>query len=180
MWGDVADFYGWILCPRGVPTPWATVSEDRWMYKGSPVVSREIEAGINALKSRYPGAVQTDGTILVGFSLGAALAPQIALSAPGKYHYLYLIEGGAAKLTTGLVRALKKAGIRGIGLAMSTSKNRKSAQNALKILKKQHLPSVYVDMVGAGHNYRNDFAVTGQASLRTLIGLSEPTQDAGL
>ncbi len=177
MWQEVADFYGWILCPRGIPTPWAAPADDRWMYRSIAAVEKEIDAGIAALTERYPDAIRTDETILVGFSLGAILAPALVLSAPGKYKYLYLIEGGADKLTAPRARALKKAGIRGIGLAMSTSKNRTAAKLAMKTLKKISLPAAYVNMVGAGHNYRNDFPTTGRASLMELLGLE--TSDAG-
>lgn len=174
MWSRVAGFYGWILCPRGVPTPWAEQSEDRWTYRGGAIaVAREIEAGTSALKKAYPGAVKTGETILVGFSLGAILAPDLAIASPGAYKYIYLIEGGAEKLDSQRLFRLKRAGIQGIGLAMSTGKNKKAAQLALKNSKKHSLPVVYVDMSGAGHNYRSDFGETGRQSLMELLSLSK-------
>ena len=170
MWRQVADFYGWVLCPRGIPTPWADPSEDRWMYRGSPVVSREIEVAISSLKSRYPGQVSDNGDrILVGFSLGGLLAPNIIVNAPNRYAYLYLVEGGAAKLDPARIKALRRAGILGIGLAASTGSNRRASREAAKRLHRRSLPSVYVDMSGAGHNYRDDFASTGRQSLRDLL-----------
>ena len=170
MWRKVADFHGWILCPRGIPTPWADPAEDRWMYRGSNVVSKEIEAAISSLKSRYPGQISDNGDrVLVGFSLGALLAPNIVVNAPNRYAYLFLIEGGAAKLDPSRIKALRRAGIRGFGLAASTGSNKRAAYKALAQLRRGRIPSVYVDMSGAGHNYRDDFSTTGRQALSALF-----------
>ena len=177
-WARIAGFHGWILCPRGIPTPWASPDEDRWMYRGSAAVLREINAAVAALKAAYPGAVRDGDWMLVGFSLGASLAPNIVAAAPGVFDYLYLVEGGATKLDTGRIRALKRAGIRGIGLAQATSKNRKAAQAAMVRLKKLGLFTVYVDMAGAGHNYRDDFTTTGRASLKELFHRTDADDDS--
>lgn len=170
MWNNVAGFYGWILCPRGIPSPGALPSEDRWTYRGSRVVSREIDASLAALKTAYPGQVKNNAdAILVGFSLGASLAPNIIIKNPGFYSYLYIIEGGAGKLTNARIAALKRAGIKGIGMAMSTASNRKAAKSAIKRIRKHSLRAVYVNMSGAGHNYRADFDKTGRQSLLELV-----------
>lgn len=101
LWKAVAGFYGWILCPRGIPSPGTTRAEDRWTYRGSGAADREIRAGLDALKQRYPGRVDEDGTALVGFSLGAILSPAIVRANPGKYRYVFVIEGGLRLIAAG-------------------------------------------------------------------------------
>jgi hypothetical protein len=55
---------------------------------------------------------------------------------------------------------------------------RKQAQRVLLALKKAQFPAVFVDMVGAGHNYSRDFEVAGKAAFEALMeqmkGRQEP------
>lgn len=170
-WREVAGFYGWVLCPRGVRTPWASLAEDRWTYRGSGIVRSEIEAAMSALENRYPGRVSRKGTVLVGFSLGANLAPAIARDAPGVYPYVFLVEGGGKNMERKWIAAFKRAGVRGVGLAMSLPGLRHKATQALPRFKKAGIRAVFVDMRGAGHNYRDDFGVTGKQALAELVAV---------
>jgi hypothetical protein len=172
-WKQVAGFYGWILCPRGVPTQWAPPEEDRWLYRGQEATQREIDAGLAALEDRYPSLVSRDGMVLVGFSLGAILAPGMVTSRSGMYSFLFLIEGGVDKIEAWHLRALKRAGVKGIGMAMSTGKYRQAAKTLEKRIAKRGIKTVFVDMRGAGHNYRSDFVTTGQKALARLVGADE-------
>ena len=43
----------------------------------------EIDAGIQSLKTRYPGKVSDAGMVLAGFSLGAILIPRMVEMASG-------------------------------------------------------------------------------------------------
>ncbi len=177
-WKGVAGFYGWVLCPRGVRTPHATLAEDRWTYRGPARVQKEIEAGLTALEARYPGRVSMDGTVLVGFSLGGIYAPGLAIGNPGKYPYLFLVEGGEKKLDKRVIRALKKAGVRGVALAMSLPGRRRAARDTLEKIIRVDIRAVFVDMKGAGHGYRSDFGNTGRKALQYLVRPAEPA-DAG-
>lgn len=170
MWGAVAGFHGWILCPRGIRTPWATLEEDRWTYRGSVATSVEIEAAFAALEARYPGRVSRERTVLVGFSLGANLAPAIARDNPGVYPYVVLVEGGGKNMERPWIAALKKAGIKGVVLAMSLQHLRQKALKAVPRFERAGVPAVFVDMKGAGHGYRDDFPVTGRRALEELLG----------
>jgi predicted esterase len=168
-WRHVAGFRGWVVCPRGIPTPWAEPSADRWMYRGSAKTQKEIEAVIHALKSRYPGLVDDSEMVLAGFSLGAILAPAIAISQPNRYTTLFLIEGGVDKIDKRRIRALKRSGVRSMGLAMSSRNYRNTAKQLVSILEKMGLKSVFVDMAGAGHDYHPDFGETGRKALKRLL-----------
>ena len=173
-WKAVAGFYGWLLCPRGKPTPWAPKSADRWLYRGRDATQKEIEAGLDALENKYKGRVTRSGMILVGFSLGAIYAPALVAMRATMYSCLFLIEGGVDKIDKQRLRGLKRAGVQGIGFAMSSPKYREATMPLVKKALKLGMKSVYVDMRGAGHNYRRDFDVTGKEALQRLV--SEPKE----
>ncbi len=169
VWGEVAGFYGWTVCPRGVRTPWASKAEDRWTYNGAGAVRREIEASLQALEERYPGRVTREGMVLAGFSLGGILAPDLARADPGKYEFLFLVEGGVKKLDKKNIKSLSSAGVKGVGMAMSAPGRRKLAMDAVKRLEIRGIRAVFVDMKGAGHSYRSDFSITGMSGLKRLV-----------
>jgi hypothetical protein len=169
-WREVAAWRGFVLCPRGVPTPWASPREDRWTYRGgAAAVQREIAAGLAALDERYPGRVDREGSVLAGFSLGAILAPSIAAENPGAYPVLFLVEGGEKGLGGDWPRRLRAAGVKGVGLAMSAPGRRRAAREALPGFGRAGIDAIFVDMEGAGHNYRGDFGATGRAALESLL-----------
>ena len=169
-WQEVAGFHGWILCPRGVRTPWATRREDRWTYNGAAAVRREIDAALAALEARYPGRVSREDTVLAGFSLGAILAPALIENDPGRYPYVFLVEGGLKKLDRRRARGLVRAGVRGAGIAMSGPGRRNMALDVVRWLTAAGARARFVDMRGAGHAYRGDFGVTGRRALEGLLG----------
>ena len=170
MWAEVASFHGFVLCPRGVRTPWASLEEDRWTYKGAARVEAEIEAGLAALEARYPGRATREGMVLVGFSLGAILAPALVESSPGKYAHLFLVEGGIEKLDGKRIALLRRKGVTGVGLAMSAPGRRRLANAAIPVLHAAGIRAIFVDMKGAGHGYSTDFATTGAAAMHALVG----------
>ncbi len=173
MWKDVAGFYGWVLCPRGIRTPWASLAEDRWTYRGPAIIQKEIDAAIDALEKRYPERVSREGTVLAGFSLGGIYAPSLVTNNPGRYPYVFLVEGGVKKLDKRLIRSMKKAGVKGLGMAMSAPGRRRMAKDAMRLVVKAGLRAVFVDMKGAGHAYRGDFAQTGREGLKRLLAPTE-------
>lgn len=169
MWGKIASSYGWILCPRGTRTPYATKAEDRWTYRGGAMrLSGEMLASLVALEETYPDLVTREGLVLVGFSLGAILAPEIIQLNKGMFPVVFFVEGGLSRLERYL-GGMKKNGVKAIGLAMSTPKNRQKAQRIQKRIKKKGFQFVYVDMRGAGHNYRDDFDVLGTNAFSELL-----------
>lgn len=168
-WKAAAGFYGWVLCPRGQPTPWALKREDRWHYQGSKAAQREVEAALNALELRYPSRVTRENMVLAGFSLGAILAPGMISEGKGMYTFLFLIEGAVDRMDSVHLRTLQKNGIRGIGFAMSSPRYRKAIPSLLKKTRRLALRAVYVDMRGSGHDYSPDFSLVGQDALSRLV-----------
>jgi hypothetical protein len=177
-WKEAAGFYGWVLCPRGVRTPNATLKEDRWTYRGPAAIQKEIDSALNSLAVLYPERVSRKGTVLAGFSLGAIYAPKLAVGNPGRYPYLFLVEGGVEKLDDNLIKSLKRAGVKGIGMAMSAPGRWARARSTVNKILEYGLKAAFVDMKGAGHGYRDDFAVNGRAALKKLV-YSEVEEGAG-
>ena len=169
VWKTVAGFYGWVVCPRGIPTPWAKKSEDRWMYRGSEQTAKEIDAVLTALKNKYPGSVAETNMVLAGFSLGAILAPHIVIRQPNRFTALFLVEGGLETLDKHYARALTRSGITAIGFAMSSPKLRNLAKTLVPLFQKQGLKTEYVDMAGAGHDYHPAFSSKGREALLRML-----------
>ncbi len=166
-WKPVMGWYGWVLCPRGVRDLRAPLAQDRWTFKGRDKVMLEIEAGLKALEARYPGRVSRQGMVYVGASLGANMATDIVRRSPGQYDHLVLVEGGAMEL--GELAIWEAAGVKGVALAMSVPGRRKRAQALMGPLEAAGFRAAFIDMEGAGHNYRGDFLDTGRAGMRSLI-----------
>ena len=173
-WQRAAAHYGWILCPRGKRTPWASKAEDRWTYASRPAVRREVAAALKALGERYPGKVSLEGTVLAGFSLGAIYAPALAAERPKAYPWLFLVEGGLNKLTPALVRKLARGGVKGVGLAMSAAGRRRRARKVAARLRSIGLKAETVEMPGAGHNYSRDFGPRARRALESKMGEGRP------
>jgi len=175
-WQEAAAFRGWVLCPRGIRTPWATLAEDRWTYGNRQTVRREMDAALRALQERYPGLVHTEGQVLAGFSLGAIHAPTLAEESPGRFTLLFLVEGGVDKLTPARLAKLRRAGLRGVGLAMSAPGFRKAARRVAAAARRTGLPVELVEMPGAGHNYATDFGPRARLALERLLRPAPPTK----
>jgi hypothetical protein len=171
IWKKTAGYYGWILCPRGKLSPWASPGDDRWTYDTFENIRKEISSALISLENKYPGKVSRKGMVLAGFSLGANLAPRVAELSRGRYEYLFLVEGGVKKLKVSGVLSLKRSGIKGIVLAMGVRIQIKRAKTLLKILNRVKLPAVFINMKGAGHSYSDDFNKTGKAALKRIVGM---------
>ena len=78
-----------VLCPRGVAR---TESNERFTFESSEQTSKELRAGLTALKQRY-GAYLASGPVqFVGLQIGADHAAAIARQEPTFFSRLLLIE----------------------------------------------------------------------------------------
>ena len=91
---EITGAYPFILCPRGIPRRGAPKSENRWEYGSAQQVKAEIEAGLTAMKERFPGYVAEGPIVFTGFSLGAILGRSIVGSAPERFSRVVFTEGG--------------------------------------------------------------------------------------
>lgn len=77
---------GWLLCPRA--TQRCRGGGSTW----SPRVDRDVEAGIARVKARFPGELDdAAGRTLIGFSLGAFRALDLAHAGAGRWPRVILI-----------------------------------------------------------------------------------------
>ncbi len=81
----------------------------------------------------------------------------------------YAVEGGVKKLDKKKIKSLSLVGVKGVGMAMSAPGRRKLAMDAARRFEARGIRAVFVDMKGAGHSYRSDFAVTGMSGLKMLV-----------
>ena len=80
-----------------------------------------------------------------------------------------LSEGGLERMDKSMRMDLKKAGVKGVGLAMGVSSRRDPSKKLVKQLNKLGILGVYVDMKGAGHGYSDDFESSGQLALKQMV-----------
>lgn len=91
---EITGAYPFILCPRGIPRRDAPKSENRWEYGSAQQVKAEIEAGLTAMKERFPGYVAEGPIVFTGFSLGAILGRSIVAADPERFSRVVFTEGG--------------------------------------------------------------------------------------
>lgn len=168
IWRPIIQDMGYVLCPRGVPVSQAPEGADRWTYPNYKAMRAEVEAAIEAIKNEFPGKIADDGYGLIGFSLGAIYGPRLIVDSGKRYKMAFFVEGGMDQLSKSMVRTLKKAGVEGIGLAMSGLKRIKKALASKKLIKQQGMRFLFVDMRGAGHAYSDDFESETRSSIEWL------------
>ena len=80
------------LCPRGVRPP------DRgypgYTFISPQTLALEVDADIKELDRHYPGYVDADTILYVGFSRGAFCSVAIIATEPARYSRAIVIEGG--------------------------------------------------------------------------------------
>lgn len=81
-----------------------------FMYRSGPRLLREIDAGIAALKARFPGYVDDGPMLYTGFSLGAILGAWVITQAPARFPRAVLTEGGEDRFTAQSAAAFAKGG----------------------------------------------------------------------
>lgn len=138
---------GWLLCPRarlrceGGGTMWHHVRKHE-----------TIEASVEAVAERYAGALDVGDRTLVGFSLGAIAAADIAARAPGRYRRVLLLGAKthprpAQWKAAGVARVLFAAGRRDMMHWVMV-------RDACRA--RRHLPSRFLGMGDVGHWFARD------------------------
>ncbi len=151
----------WLVCPRAplaCPGGGAT-----WSYRGR---SETVEAAVAALKERYPGRVDDDeGRTLIGFSLGAFVAADIAHRDAGRWSELVLI---GAKVSTNATRLEKN----GIGRVLLASGDYDMARPHMvaeaRRLRRAGMPSTFMTLGPVGHRFAEDMDRWTEAALGWL------------
>ncbi len=84
-----------VICPRGHRT--RTSSRDgaqRYRYENYRTLLDEADAALALLQERFPGYIDPDAMMYVGFSQGAVMGRHVMRRYPERFPYAVLQEGG--------------------------------------------------------------------------------------
>jgi predicted esterase len=144
---------GWLICPRAARV--CDGGGSTWDYRER---EQTIERAIDSVRRRFPGEIaQSAGRTLIGFSLGAFVASELAqrVDGPARYSRVLLI---GARVTPDVAR-LKRAGVQRIALAAGKYDMTYAhmAEQARR-LARSGLPALFIDLGRIGHRFPEDFA----------------------
>lgn len=161
VWRGIAGGDFFILCPRGVPRPDSPGPADiRFTYKTNEALEKEIRAGLDALRARYPGYVDPGPVLYTGFSLGAIMGVSIAARDPALFPRAILVEGGHDKWTPGAAEAFGRGGGQRVLFACGQAGCVAAAKLRAALLEKASVATKVVQAKDVGHTY--DGAVAGE------------------
>jgi len=135
-WRWIVGTRAWVLCVRGTPMP-----DKTFLYKSGPALLREIDAGVRALKAKYPAYVDDGPMLYTGFSLGAILGAWIVAHDPARFPRAVLTEGGEDRFTVQSAAAFARGGGQRVLFACGLKGRVGSATVAAKLLTRAGVPS---------------------------------------
>jgi hypothetical protein len=135
-WRWIVGNRAWVLCPRGDPQP-----DKTFRYRSGLSLAKEIDAGIAALKEKYPDYVDDGPRLYTGFSLGAILGVWITTHDPARYPRAVLIEGGEDRFTPAAASAFAKNGGQRVLFACGLKGRLPAANGAARRLETAGVPS---------------------------------------
>lgn len=166
VWRGVAGGGVFILCPRGVPRPDSPGPDDtRYTYSNNEALEREIRAGLNALRARFPEHVDKGPILYTGFSLGAIMGVSIVARDPALFPRAVLVEGGHDKWTPATVAAYTKGGGQRVLFACGQAGCEAAAKPRAALLEKAGAAARIVHGKGVGHSYDGAVAREVKAAL---------------
>lgn len=169
-WAKEGRSRGWILCPRGYQRDDAPAEYDRWTYKGRGNLAKELAAGVTALKAAHPDLVREDDAMLIGFSLGAHMAPRFVSTKVLGFRSLVLAEGGY-QVTQEVARSTRRHGIeKVVYLCGEKTACAMRAKQLNRFFKRAGVEAQTVVMPGVGHGYPDDVEPIAQQTFQ-LLGL---------
>lgn len=168
-WGRVGARHGWLLCPAGLHRPDEPESADRWTWGKVAHLLTEVRRGLAALEKRHPGRVDRRRLTLVGFSLGALLAHEVAYFGWGLFPRLILVEG-VARLRSKWSRRLHRRGVRRVAYVCGE----KTHCQVQVPRRKQYLTRAGIAVrsfviPGAGHEYGDHFDPVAERILTWVL-----------
>ncbi len=164
--------FGWLYCPVGVPRRDAPADEERYTFSSVSRVLLETRAAFRELRARFGDRIAAGGHTLVGFSLGALLAPEVASLTRGVYSGLVLVEG-VARFHRRRARQLAARGIRRVAFLCGARSHTLCPENAKRrvwYLKRAGIRTRIFIMPGTGHAHPRPFAPLAQRVLTWVRG----------
>lgn len=175
-WARVGARHGWLLCPAGRHRPDEPKDVDRWTWGKVAHLLIEVRRGLAALEKRYPGRVDHRRLTLVGFSLGALLAPEVAYFGWGLFPRLVLVEG-VFRLRGKWSRRLHRRGVRRVAYVCGE----KTHCQVQVPKRKQYLTRAGIAVrsfviPGAGHGYGDRFDPVAEQILTWVLAEKRPSE----
>lgn len=139
----------WLVCPRATkacPNGGAT-----WSLQGR---SETVEAAVARVVERYPGRVDPNAErTLIGFSLGAFVALDLAEEDPGRWSRLVLI---GAKIHPDAAKLQKNGVLRVLLASGDFDLSREHMVAVERRLRKSGTVSTFMSLGGVGHRFAKD------------------------
>ncbi|WP_437317883.1 hypothetical protein [Sorangium sp. So ce385] len=170
VWRDIAGGDAFILCPRGVArSDSPSASDVRFTYESNARLEQEIDAGLAALRARFPEHVDPGAVLYTGFSLGAIMGSAIAARRAALFPRLVLVEGGHDKWTPKAARAFADGGGQRVLFVCAQAGCGAAAKAAAARLEKAGVLTRVVRSEEAGHRYDGPVAEETRRALGWAI-----------
>ncbi len=153
-WRYVTHGRAFVLCPRGLLRNDVTgVDAPRFTFRNEAAFASEANAGLAALRARYPDYVAAGPVAYVGFSLGAIFGPGAVPRIEGGVSQVALVEGGYDGWTASRGRAFRARGGTRILFVSGQSANAAAARRAIARLAGTGVETLTLHAPAAGHSY---------------------------
>lgn len=155
LWRDLAGADVFVLCPRGQRVPGQPddipPNEAGYRYPTWDTLDAEIDAGLAALRARFPGRVDDGPVLYAGFSQGANMGVAVMAKRPSLYRRAVLTEGGHWRWTSARARAYAEGGGERVLFACGRASCVKEAAASAALLEAAGVKAKIVAAEGAGH-----------------------------
>ena len=154
----------WLVCPRApLPCPGTDGATWPWPYETS---AASLDAAVGRVAALHPDEVEPGDGLLVGFSLGALAALDLAHHGDGRWRALVLVGADVYPDAT----ALAQAGVLRVVMAAGEADMMfDPMQRAAAGLDAQGVPTRFVDLGAYGHEYPPDFAAKMDDAMRWVV-----------
>ncbi|WP_437636213.1 hypothetical protein [Sorangium sp. So ce854] len=170
VWRGIAGGGAFILCPRGVArSDSPSASDVRFTYESNARLEQEIDAGLAALRARFPEHVDPGPALYTGFSLGAIMGSAIAARRAALFPRLVLVEGGHDRWTPATAKAFADGGGQRVLFVCAQAGCGAAAAAAAARLEKAGVQTRVVRSKEAGHRYDGPVAEETQRALGWVI-----------
>ncbi|WP_437928329.1 hypothetical protein WMF37_03560 [Sorangium sp. So ce291] len=170
VWRGIAGDGAFILCPRGVArSDSPSASDVRFTYESNARLEQEIDAGLAALRARFPEHVDPGAVLYTGFSLGAIMGSAIAARRAALFPRLVLVEGGHDKWTPATAKAFAEGGGQRVLFVCAQAGCGAAATAAAARLEKAGVLTRVVRGKEAGHRYDGPVAEETQRALGWIL-----------
>ncbi len=158
VWQTIIDGDAFVLCPRGIPRRDAPAALDRWEYASAKGMRAELEAGLLALRSRFPDFVDDGPIVFIGFSLGAIYGASLVHAEPARFSRVVFIEGGVSTWTPASAKKFSQAGGQRLILACGQPDCLNRVKRLGPSLERAGLATRFGGSAKAGHTYDGEVA----------------------